>query len=262
MASWRSQFGSGLPFLVVQLPNFGAVPTEPVESNWADLREAQRRAVAADGRAGLAVTIDIGERDDLHPANKQDVGRRLARAARHVVYGEAIAPSGPVPLSARREPAAVVVTFGDVERNLVTYSSSQAIGFELCGAGPGSCRFVSGEVNGTQVVLAGARGAGLDTRARQVLLGPEPALQPDGRQRLAGWPVRDPNWTGFIACVRRWKSGARTGYETALQGRVAQCFRGSALPNTVNSATPGVRPFGQAVMTRRARDATVGSISR
>ena len=153
MASWRSQFGADLPFLVVQLPNFGAVPTAPVESNWADLRESQRRAVAADGRAGLAVTIDIGERDDIHPANKQDVGRRLARAARHVIYGEAIAPSGPVPLSASREPTAVVVTFGDVERTLVSYSSSQAFGFELCGAGPGSCRFVSGEVDGTRVVL-------------------------------------------------------------------------------------------------------------
>jgi sialate O-acetylesterase len=126
----------------------------PVEANWADLREAQRRAVAADGHAGLAVTIDIGERDNLHPANKQDVGRRLARAARHVIYGETIAPSGPVPLSARREPTAIVVTFGDVEQKLVTYSSNQAIGFELCGAGPGSCRFVSGEVDGTRVVLA------------------------------------------------------------------------------------------------------------
>ena len=154
MASWRSQFGAGLPFLVVQLPNFGAVPTTPVESNWADIRESQRRAAAADGHAGLAVTIDIGERDHLHPANKQDVGKRLARAARRVIYGEAISPSGPVPLSARREPTTIVVAFGDVEQKLVTYSSSQAIGFELCGTGPGSCRFVSGDVDGTRVVLA------------------------------------------------------------------------------------------------------------
>lgn len=153
MASWRSQFGAGLPFLVVQLPNFGAVPTSPVESNWADIRESQRRAVAADGHAGLAITIDIGEHDNIHPANKQDVGRRLARAARHVIYGETIAPSGPVPLSAARERAAIVITFGDVEQKLVTYSSSQAVGFELCGAGPGSCRFVNGDVDGTRIIL-------------------------------------------------------------------------------------------------------------
>ena len=61
-----------------------------MESGWALTREAQRRAVAADGNAGLAVTIDIGNRDDVHPTNKQELGRRLARAARHVVYGEKI----------------------------------------------------------------------------------------------------------------------------------------------------------------------------
>jgi sialate O-acetylesterase len=65
----------------------------------------------------------------------------------------ASAPSGPVPLSARREPTPVVVTFGDVERSLVSYRSSLAIGFELCGSGPGSCRFVGGNVDGTRVVL-------------------------------------------------------------------------------------------------------------
>ena len=85
MASWRSQFGADLPFLVVQLPNFGAVPTKPTEANWSEIREAERRAVAADRHAGLAVTIDIGEPDNLHPGNKRDVGRRLARAARHVI---------------------------------------------------------------------------------------------------------------------------------------------------------------------------------
>jgi len=153
MASWRSQFGTDLPFLIVQLPNFGLVPTKPTEANWSDIREAQRRAVAADGHAGLVVTIDIGERGDLHPINKRDVGRRLAHAARRVVYGETIAPSGPVPLAASREPAGVVVTFRDVEGHLVSYSSDLAIGFELCGVGPGSCRYVAGQVGGNRVVL-------------------------------------------------------------------------------------------------------------
>jgi sialate O-acetylesterase len=161
MASWRSQFGADLPFLVVQLPNFGAVPTRPVESDWAELRDAQRRAVAADAHAALVVTIDLGEPDNLHPTNKRDVGLRLARAARHVVYGEAISPAGPAVRSARRDPGGVVVTFGDVEQGLVTYSADRAIGFELCGDGPGSCRFVAGEVSGDQVRLpaAGWQGA-------------------------------------------------------------------------------------------------------
>ena len=82
----------------------------PVDSGWAQLRDAQRRAVAADGNAGLAVTIDIGNRDDIHPTNKQDVGKRLARAARHVVYGEKISASGAQPVSATRAGGDIAVT--------------------------------------------------------------------------------------------------------------------------------------------------------
>ncbi len=159
MAGWRAQFGEpALPFLIVQLPNFGAVPRAPVESDWANLRDAQRRAVAADSHAGLVVTIDIGDAGDLHPGNKRDVGRRLARAARHVVYGEALAPSGPVARSAQRGPDGVIVTFADVTGRLTTYSADVAIGFELCGAAAGTCRFVAGRVDGDRVVLPLAAG--------------------------------------------------------------------------------------------------------
>jgi sialate O-acetylesterase len=166
MASWRSQFGTDLPFLVVQLPNFGPVPTTPAEATWADLRESQRRAVAADRHAGLAVAIDLGEPAELHPGNKRDVGRRLARAARRVVYGEAVTASGPAPLSAARVPDGVVVTFGDVEGRLVTYSANVATGFELCGAGPLSCRYVAGEVDGSRVMLPIAPGGEAPVRVR------------------------------------------------------------------------------------------------
>lgn len=153
VADWRGRFGADLPFLVVQLANYGGAPTTPVESGWAQLREAQRRAVANDAHAGLAVAIDIGDRYDIHPANKQELGRRLARAARHVVYGEAIAPSGPVPLGAQRQGEHVVVTFGDVEQELVAYSAAGPIGFELCGAAQGSCRFAGARIEGTRVRL-------------------------------------------------------------------------------------------------------------
>ena len=153
MSSWRAQLGPDLPFLIVQLPGFGRVPTRPVESNWAEVREAQRRAVAADGHAGLVVTIDLGEQDDIHPTRKREVGVRLARVARHVVYGEGINPSGPVPLSASREAGRVVVTFGEVEGQLVTYSSAQAIGFELCGSARESCRFAPANVDANRVIL-------------------------------------------------------------------------------------------------------------
>ena len=180
MASWRTQFGADVPFLIVQLPNFGTVPTKPMESTWSDVREAQRRAVAADAHAGLVVAIDIGERGDLHPINKRDVGRRLARAARRVVYGESIAPSGPVPLSARRKPSGIVVTFGDVEGGLVSYGSEKAIAFELCGAGPGTCRFVAGQNRRIQSHVACRRVSRPGVHPRPVLLGSEPVVQSVG----------------------------------------------------------------------------------
>ena len=148
----------GLPLLVVQLANYGDAPTHPAESGWAALREAQRLAVADDPRSGLAVAIDIGERSDIHPANKQELGRRLARAAQRVVYGEKLPPSGPAPLSARRLAEAnggnaVVVSFGDVTGKLVAYGYDGPIGFELCGGESDSCRYAVAEIRGHDVIL-------------------------------------------------------------------------------------------------------------
>jgi len=166
MADWRRQFDAPLPFLIVQLANFGRLSKEPVDSGWAQLRDAQRRAVAADGNAGLAVTIDIGNRDDIHPANKQDVGRRLARAARHVVYGEKISASGAQPKSAQRVGDDVLVTLGDFEGNLLVVGAKDPSGFELCGATQDTCRFVQAQLqDGGKVLLTGA-GARDATRVR------------------------------------------------------------------------------------------------
>jgi sialate O-acetylesterase len=153
MADWRASFGAQLPFLIVQLANYGPAATVPSDSGWANLREAQRLATASDAHAGLAVTIDIGDRYDLHPANKQEVGRRLARVARHVVYGESIIPSGPAPLAARTEQGRIVVTFGDVDGQLVAYGATRPIGFELCGADQSSCRYVDATIEGNRVWL-------------------------------------------------------------------------------------------------------------
>jgi len=156
MADWRGKFGADLPFLIVQLANYGQPPTAPGESGWAEVREAQRLAVANDPHAGLAIAIDIGERYDIHPSNKQEVGRRLARAARRVVYGEQIAPSGPVVRSARKDGTTVVVRFGDVADHLIAYSSDAPIGFELCGSDVGSCRYAKARIEHDRVVLDAA----------------------------------------------------------------------------------------------------------
>ena len=80
---------------MVQLASFTAKQTAPVESTWAELREAQTRTLHLQN-TGMAVAIDIGEEFDIHPKNKQEVGRRLALAARAQTYGEKIPYSGPI----------------------------------------------------------------------------------------------------------------------------------------------------------------------
>ena len=70
MRDWRQRFETDLPFLIVQLPNYGMPPTKPVDSGWAKLREAQRASVAADKNAALVVTTDLGEDYDVHPAQQ------------------------------------------------------------------------------------------------------------------------------------------------------------------------------------------------
>jgi len=153
MTDWRRQFGADLPFLIVQLPNYGPFASTPVDSEWAGLREAERLAVKSDPHAGLAVTIDAGEPHNLHPTNKQDVAKRLFRAARHVIYGESTIPSGPTPLRATRNGQEVTVEFGDVEKGLVTYGTDRPVGFELCADEPGSCRYADARLSGSQVEL-------------------------------------------------------------------------------------------------------------
>jgi sialate O-acetylesterase len=166
MSDWRRQFGAELPFLIVELPDFGPAPEAPVASDWAGLREAQRRAVADDGRAALTVTIDIGDRQELHPPNKQEIGRRLARAARHLVYGESLSPSGPTPARAQRQKEGVLVSFTDVEGHLVAYSAKDPIGFELCGDSQASCRFVDAAMQSDRSVLLDSAGVEAPARVR------------------------------------------------------------------------------------------------
>jgi sialate O-acetylesterase len=166
MGDWRRQFDAPLPFLIVQLANFGELAETPVDSGWAQLRDAQRRAVAADRNAGLAVTIDIGNRDDIHPTNKQDVGKRLARAARHVVYGEKLSASGAQPVSATLAGGDIAVTLGAFDGDLRVIGARDPSGFELCGATQDTCRFVRAQLQGGGKVLLTDIAAGAATRVR------------------------------------------------------------------------------------------------
>lgn len=143
-AGWRRQFGADMKMLVVQLANYGATTSQPIESGWGELREDQRKAVAADANAALVASLDIGEPTDIHPANKTVLGQRLALAAQ----GKPM----PMPLSARRAGNEVVVTFSGVEGSLESLSGAP-LAFELCGDTQATCRFTSGTAAGDTVRL-------------------------------------------------------------------------------------------------------------
>jgi sialate O-acetylesterase len=164
VSDWRRSFAEPqLPFLVAQLASFGPVATKPGSSDWAELRAAQATAVRGDAHAGLAVTLDLGDRFSIHPTQKTVVGERLARAARAVAYGEAVTPGGPEAVSVTRSGEDLVVSFKNTNGGLRTYSADVAIGFESC-AGD-RCSYAPGTVSGAAVVLHGANRPGV-TRVR------------------------------------------------------------------------------------------------
>ena len=109
---WRQKWNrEDLPFLFVQLPNFMETKQEPSESNWALLREAQLKTLSLP-HTGMAVAIDIGEWNDVHPLYKKDVGKRLALAAQKVAYhDDKVVYSGPIYESMKIEGGKVVVSF-------------------------------------------------------------------------------------------------------------------------------------------------------
>lgn len=92
---WRSLWKRNFPFYFVQLASFNPERAEPYDSEWAALREAQLNTLHW-SNTGMAVTMDIGDAKDIHPKNKQEVGRRLALIARAKTYGEDNPYSGPI----------------------------------------------------------------------------------------------------------------------------------------------------------------------
>ena len=149
---WRDLWDNdSAPFLFVSLANFRQPVEEPAESNWALLRESQSSALSLPN-VGQAITIDIGEANDIHPRNKQDVGRRLALAARHFAYGEEIVYSGPIYSRHEIEGGEVRLYFDHVGGGLVSKDRPLG-GFAIAGA---DSQFVWAEarIDGETVVVS------------------------------------------------------------------------------------------------------------
>lgn len=130
---WRSLWKQGdFPFLVVQLANFGRNDPEPGKSAWAELREAQELAAKNVPNVGYVVTIDIGDPKDIHPRNKQEVGRRLGLLAERMVYGRDVVASGPTYKSMQVADGKVRVAFDFAEGLMAR--GEKPTGFVVAGA--------------------------------------------------------------------------------------------------------------------------------
>jgi sialate O-acetylesterase len=130
--NWREDWGQGdFPFGFVQLANFMQRREQPSESAWAELREAQTLTLALP-KTGMAVIIDIGDAKDIHPKNKQDVGKRLALWAQSQVYGKELVYSGPIYASMKVEDQKVRVSFKHVGGGLEA-KGGKLTGFAVAG---------------------------------------------------------------------------------------------------------------------------------
>jgi len=129
---WRQKWNINFPFYYVQLANFMTVSNEPVQSDWAELREAQSKTLHLEN-TGMAVIIDIGEANNIHPKNKQEVGRRLSLLARANTYGEKIVGSGPVYDSYRIEGNTFRIKFRNTDGGLRYRDGETLKGFAIAG---------------------------------------------------------------------------------------------------------------------------------
>lgn len=134
ISDWRNNWNQGtFPFLFVSLANYQKPVTYPSESNWAEMREAQTRALKLPD-TGMAIAIDLGEESDIHPKNKQEVGRRLALSALKIGYGKNIVSSGPIFESVRFEGKNALITFADTDNGLCVRNKYGYInGFTVAG---------------------------------------------------------------------------------------------------------------------------------
>lgn len=187
---WRQRWGTSLPFAWVQLPNFQPKSKQPSAPRWPIVREAMLHSTSVE-HTGMAITIDLGEADNIHPRNKQEVGHRLALWARARVYGETIAYSGPLPESHAIENGKLVVTFSHADGGLVARDGPLR-GFLV--AGPDR-QWTPAEalIRGNQVVVSSPRVAA--PVAVRYAWADNPACNLFNGAGLPASPFRTDDWT-------------------------------------------------------------------
>jgi sialate O-acetylesterase len=191
---WRKNWqDDSLDFYFVQLANFKERNVQPGESDWAELREAQTLALDLP-LTGMAVTIDIGKADDIHPRNKQDVGKRLAQNALHTTYGQDVVPCGPFYRDMKIVGSEIHLSFDHVADGLVTPDMQPLLGFSIAGQ---DRRFVwaDAQIQGEQVVVSSPQVT--EPVAVRYAWSDNPACNLYNSANLPALPFRTDDWPGI-----------------------------------------------------------------
>ena len=192
---WRDDWGRGdFAFLFVQLANYMAASPEPVSSDWAELREAQLMTLSLPN-TGMAVVVDIGEANDIHPRNKQDVGRRLALWALVKNYGQKLVYSGPIYKSMKIDGSKIILHFEHVGGGLVA-AGGPLKGFAVAGA---DRKFVwaDAKIDGDSVVVSSEKVA--NPVAVRYAWANNPVCNLYNKETLPASPFRTDDWPGITA---------------------------------------------------------------
>ena len=197
IGDWRRAWGKAFPFYFVQLANWRARSAEPDESDWAELREAQLMTLR-EANTGMAVTIDIGDTDDLHPPNKLDVGRRLASWALARTYARKINPSGPLFDRYTVEGGKMRIHF-KYGAGLKTLDGSSLKGFAIAGE---DRRFVwaDAQIEGNTVIVSSPEVP--KPAAVRYAWANNPIANLYNRDSLPASPFRTDDWPGVTATRR------------------------------------------------------------
>ena len=191
IGGWRGVWGQGdFPFLYVQLPNYTAPQQKPVENaGWVQVREAMLKTLAVPN-TGMAVTVDLGEAGNIHPKNKQDVGKRLAQWALAKTYGRDLVYSGPLYRSMSKEGDKILIRFDSVGGGLVA-KGDKLKGFAIAGADK-EFAWADATIEGDAVVVRSPQVK--DPAAVRYAWAPNPDSNLYNKAGLPASPFRTDDW--------------------------------------------------------------------
>jgi sialate O-acetylesterase len=201
--SWRDEWQQGdFPFYWVQLADFLAQKKEPADSSWAELREAQTMTMKRLPNTGEAVIIDLGEGRDIHPRNKQDVAKRLARWALARDYGLSnIEYHSPQYKSMEKQGSKIVLSFDHVGAGLYTFDTTNPVGFAIAGSDKTFVWADAKLAGNDKIEVTSDKVA--DPVAVRYAWADNPVCNVYSRAGLPLTPFRTDDWPGITAEVRQ-----------------------------------------------------------